>query len=87
MSPAYGSGVARRTSVSYRASSAGTEIDISSEGSYQPAARSFVFVIRPAPVGTQASLDGHTLPSLQRFPDFVSVQFADDGRPHKIRIN
>lgn len=86
VSPAYRNGVFRRTTVSYRASSAGAEINVSAPaGSYQPGARNLVFAIRPSPVGQEALLDGNPAPG-HRSAGEVSLQFADDGRPHKIQI-
>jgi alpha-glucosidase len=86
VSPAYRNGVFRRTTVSYQASGAGAEIDVSAPaGSYQPGARNLVFSIRPVPFGQEASLDGNPVP-WHKSADAISVQFADDGRPHKIQI-
>ena len=96
VSPTYQNGVVRRTTVSYRASAAGAEINVSApEGSYQPGARNLIFEVRPAPRAEQALLDGRPLASMQTGPrgsgwrksgDSVTVQFADDGRPHKIEL-
>ena len=86
VSPAYRNGVFRRTTVSYQASGAGAEINVSAPaGSYQPGARNLVFAIRPAPVGQEALLDGNPAPG-HRSTGAVSLQFADDSRPHKIQI-
>ena len=86
VSPAYRDGVFRRTTLSYQTSGEGAEIQVSAPtGSYQPGTRNLVFAIRPAPPGQAALLDGNALP-WHKSGDGVSVQFADDGRPHKIQI-
>ncbi len=52
VSPAYQNGVSRRTEVTYQSSDTGGSLDMSAPaGSYQPGARKFIFVIRPASGG------------------------------------
>lgn len=92
---AYLDGAERRTTVSYQASTAGGEISLSAPtGSYQPGDRDFVFAIHFAPV-KDVQLDGKRLPSISagrsglgwwKSGETVSVQIADDGRAHKVRI-
>jgi alpha-glucosidase len=96
VSQAYLSGVARRTTVTYQASAAGAEIDVSAPtGSYQPGARALVFSLRPAPAVKEVLLDGRPLaasPSGQARPgwnktaDSIFVRMDDDGHARRIQI-
>lgn len=86
-SQAYQQGAVRRTHLSYNASASGADIEVSAaEGSYQPGSRSFVFTVRTAPAGGQATIDGRPLTTMQRSANTVTVQFADDRREHKIQL-
>ncbi len=79
-SPAYRDGAFRRTNIGYRDG----EIDVGApEGSYQPGARRLIFTIQSAPRAGEALLDGKSLP-LKKPGGAVSVEFADDGRAHKV---
>jgi alpha-glucosidase len=92
VSPAYANGVVRRTMIAY----ANGEISVSEpSGSYQPKPRNFVFAIHPAPAAAQVSLDGGALSSLagaatgpgwRKSGDSLTIQFADDGRAHKVQL-
>jgi alpha-glucosidase len=92
MSPAYANGVVRRTMIAY----ANGEISVSEpSGSYQPKPRNFVFTIHAPPAAKQVSLDGGPLSSLagaataagwRKSGDSLSIQFADDGRAHKVQL-
>jgi alpha-glucosidase len=56
VSPAYERGVFRRTKVTYQPSATGREISVGApEGSYQPAARKFVFTVRSGRPDSQSS--------------------------------
>src|SRR5580698_5101534 len=92
VSPAYASGVVRRTTIAY----AGGEISVGEPGgSYQPKPRNFVFTVHgPTPAG-QMQLDGSPLTLLsgkiagigwRRSGDSMTVQYADDGRAHKVQL-
>jgi alpha-glucosidase len=92
VSVAYRNGVVRQTTIAY----AGGEITVGEPaGTYEPKPRNFVLTIRPAPPARQVLLDGSPLPSLaaaatgrgwRRSGDSVSVQYADDGRAHKVQM-
>ena len=92
VSPAYASGVVRRTTIAY----ASGEISVSEPGgSYQPKPRNFVFTIHAAAPAGQVLLDGSPLSSLagatsgqgwRRSGDSMTVQYADDGRAHKMQL-
>ena len=80
---AYNKGVIRRTAVSYKTNAAGAEINVAApEGSYQPGPRRLAFVVHAARAGREASLDGKAL----RAGPTGAVEFADDGRAHRIEL-
>ncbi len=95
-SPAYTKGAFRRTALSYQASSAGAEITVgAAAGPYQTAPRTFVFSVRKGQPVKEASIDGKPLAGIQsgqagagwwKSADGVTVQFADDGKAHKVTL-
>ncbi|HEX8494722.1 MAG TPA: TIM-barrel domain-containing protein [Pyrinomonadaceae bacterium] len=94
-SPAYKSGVSRRTAVRVSQSGRGWQINLDApEGSYKTGARSFVFNIKSA-AARSVTLDGRPLGAIQsnsqangwtRNASGVSIRVADDGRAHRIEI-
>jgi alpha-glucosidase len=96
-SPAYKSGIFRRTPVSVARAAAGYEINFGeSEGRYAPGPRKFVFVVKSVSSARQVSIDGKPLPRRQanqlesgwvQTPDGLTVHLMDDGAHHRIRVN
>jgi alpha-glucosidase len=96
VSQAYLNGAVRRTTVTYQASAAGAEINVSAPtGSYQPGSRTLIFAVRPAPAGKEILLDGKPLPSIRagqaapgwaKSGDSILVQFDDDGHQRSVQI-
>jgi alpha-glucosidase len=95
-SPAYKQGVFRRTNVSVSKSGNGFQVKVSApEGSYNPGARNFVFVVKSAPGARLVSLDGKPLAMVKpeeskggwyKTADGISVRIADNGKAHQIQI-
>jgi alpha-glucosidase len=95
-SPAYEKGTFRRTAVSYQASAAGAEITLSAPaGPYQTAARTLAFSIHAGLKAANVMLDGKPLAAIQssqsgagwwKSADGFTVQFPDDGKPHKAAL-
>jgi len=95
-SPAYKQGVFRRTPVSVSKSAGMTQIKLSApEGSYNPGARGFVFVLKPAPAARFVSFDGKPLGAIgpnekrsgwRKAGDDLVIQITDDGKAHLIQI-
>jgi alpha-glucosidase len=95
-SPAYKTGVSRRTSVSISRIAEGYEINVGApEGSYAPGPRKLVFVVKSVLSAKQVSIDGKPAARLQanqsgsgwlQTPDGLAVHIADDGASHQIRI-
>ncbi len=93
ISQAYSTGATRRTSVTYKASDSGADVEIAEPvGSYQPASRAMIVNIHPARTAREVSLDGQQLPRAASGQgwnyegDVLSVQFPDNGHKHSIRI-
>ena len=96
VSQGYLSGAVRRTTVSYQASAARAEINVSAPtGGYQPGSRTLIFAVRPAPAAKEVLLDGKRLPSIRagqtesgwnKSGDSISIQFDDDGRQRNVQI-
>jgi alpha-glucosidase len=96
VSPAYRTGVFRRTHISVSKTVAGYQINLGvPEGSYAPGARKLLFVIKSVRTARHVSLDGKPLARTQadrpqngwtQTPEGLSVQLADDGAPHQILI-
>jgi alpha-glucosidase len=95
-SPAYKRGAYRRTRVMVAPNEKGSEINVSAiEGSYQPGARKFLFVIPAAATVREVLLDGKRLGSggvdgktvgYHTGKGMVGIAIEDDGREHKIVI-
>jgi alpha-glucosidase len=95
-SPAYAKGAFRRTSVSYQASAAGAEINLAAPaGPFQTAPRTLVFSVHAGLKAANVTLDGKPLAAIQsgqsgagwyKSADGISVQFADDGKAHKVSL-
>ena len=96
VSEAYTNGITRRTSITYHRSATGSEIELSApSGTYQPAARSLIFDVRPAPAASDVLLDGKPFsqkspsqsgPGWYRSADSLIIEFADDNRQRTIQI-
>jgi alpha-glucosidase len=95
-SPAYKRGAYRRTRVSLAPADKGSEINISAiEGSYQPGARKFLFVMPTTATVREVLLDGKRLGSggadgktvgFHTGKGMVGIAIEDDGREHKVVI-
>ncbi len=89
ISQAYARGVTRRTSVRYRSSGAGAEIEVSAAaGSYQPGERSLVFEVHSQSTAREVMVDSKALSTTawSQAPGSLRIEIADDSRPHTIRI-
>jgi alpha-glucosidase len=77
----YRQGNFRQTSLSYRHTPTGDQIDLSApKGSFQPAARDLVFTVRPASTVRKVSVDG------KRQGSTATVRIKDDGQSHRIEL-
>jgi alpha-glucosidase (family GH31 glycosyl hydrolase) len=95
-SPAYKSGIFRRTPIGVSRTAEGYEINVGEpEGRYAPGPRKFVLVVKSISTGHQVSIDGKPLPRVRaderesgwlQTPDGLVVHLADDGTRHQIRI-
>jgi alpha-glucosidase (family GH31 glycosyl hydrolase) len=95
VSPAYQQGVCRRTTVRLQKAGSGFDLCVSAPaGSFQPAARDFVFVVNTA-TATGVQLDGRPLSVMpadekrtgwQRLANGISVRLTDDGKAHQIQV-
>lgn len=89
-SPAYRTGVFRRTRISVSKTVAGYQLNLGTpEGSYNPGARKLFFIIKSIRTVRQVSLDGKPLARQSGWaqtPEGLSVQLSDDGAPHQISI-
>jgi alpha-glucosidase len=95
-SPAYRSGVYRRTRVEVSPSDKGLEIVVSQpEGSYQPGKRKLLFVAPFAGNVREVTLDGLQLGAggmdgktvgYHSGKDMVGIAIEDDGKPHRIVV-
>jgi len=96
-SPAYTQGAFRRTAVAYQAAASGAEINLGAPaGSFQAAPRTLVFSIRAGLKAASVTLDGKPLAAIQagksgagwwKSAGEVNVQFADDGKAHKVSLH
>jgi alpha-glucosidase len=81
LTEAYRQGDFRQTSLSYRHTPAGDQIDLSSpKGSFHPAPRDLVFVVKPASTVRRVSIDG------KRQGSAATVRIKDDGQSHRIEL-
>jgi alpha-glucosidase len=81
LTEAYRNGSFRRTSLSYRHTAAGDQIDVgAAQGSYRPAPRDFVFAVRSASTARRVLIDG------KRQLSSTTVRLADDGQAHRIEL-
>jgi alpha-glucosidase len=78
----YRQGSFRQTSLSYRhTATGGAQIDVSAAtGSFRPAARDWVFTVRPAATVRRLTIDG------KRQGSTATVRIAGDGQGHRIEL-
>ena len=78
----YRQGSFRQTSLSYRhTATGGAQIDVSAAtGSFRPAARDWVFTVRPAATVRRLTIDG------KRQGGTATVRIAGDGQGHRIEL-
>jgi alpha-glucosidase len=77
----YRQGTFRQTSLSYRHTPTGDQIDLGApKGSFQAAPRDFVFTVRPASTVRKVSVDG------RRQGSAATVRIKDDGQSHRIEL-
>lgn len=96
VSPAYAKGAFRRTAVSYQATAKGAEIDLDAPtGPFQTSPRTLAFSVHAVLKTARVKLDGKALAAIQsgqtgagwwKSPDAITVQFADDGKAHKVSL-
>jgi len=81
LTEAYRQGNFRQTSLSYRRTPAGEQIELSApKGSFQPVARDLVFAVRTVSAVRRVSVDG------KRQGSGATVRIKDDGRSHRIEL-
>jgi alpha-glucosidase len=81
LTEAYQQGTFRQTSLSYRHTPAGDQIDVSApKGTFHPAPRDLVFAVRPASTVRRVLVDG------KRQGSAATVRIADDGQGHRIDL-
>ena len=82
LTEAYRQGNFRQTSLSYRHTTSGDQIDLSApKGSFQPAARDLVFAVKGASSVRRVSVDG------KRQGSADTVRIKDDGQRHRIELH
>jgi alpha-glucosidase len=94
LSPAYGEGVYRRTSVSFSDKQKQIQISINApEGTFKPEARSITFLISTDLSPRSVVLDGHSIQHAgpgdrgwSKEASTLMIRVADDGQAHKIEI-
>jgi hypothetical protein len=81
LTEAYQQGNFRQTSLSYRHTPTGDQIDVSApKGSFHPAPRDLVFAVRPGTTVRRVSVDG------KRQGSVATVRIKDDGQRHRIEL-
>src|SRR5260370_6577186 len=81
LTEAYQQGNFRQTSLSYRHTLAGDQIDLAApKGNFHPAPRDLVFTVRPASAVRKVSVDG------KRQGSAASVHIKDDDQSHRIEL-
>jgi alpha-glucosidase len=86
LTEAYQQGSFRQTSLTYRHTPAGDQIDISApQGSFRPAPRELVFTVRSPAKARKVLIDGKVQGSAGS-AIYPTVRIADDGRSHRIEL-
>ncbi|HXB69942.1 MAG TPA: DUF5110 domain-containing protein, partial [Candidatus Acidoferrales bacterium] len=86
LTEAYQQGSFRQTSLTYRHTPTGDQIDVSApKGSFRPAPRDLVFTVRSTSKARKVLIDGKVQggAALAKYP---TVRIADDGRSHRIEL-
>ncbi len=94
LSPAYGEGVYRRTSVRFSDKQKQIQISLNApEGTFKPEARSIIFLISTDLSPRSVVLDGHSIQHAgpgdrgwSKEAGTLMIRVADDGQAHKIEI-
>jgi len=94
LSPAYGEGVYRRTSVRFSDKQKQIQISLNApEGTFKPEARSITFLISTDLSPRSVVLDGHSIQHAgpgdrgwSKEAGTLMIRIADDGQAHKIEI-
>ncbi len=80
LTDAYEQGVFRRTSLSFRHTPGGDQIDVGApQGTFRPASRNLEFTVRNGSAVRGVTIDGKRQSS-------AAVRIADDGRSHRIEL-
>ena len=81
LTDAYRQGTFRQTSVTYRHTPGGDQIDVSApKGTFRPAPRHLEFTVQAAPAVRRVLIDGKQQGSA------AAARIADDGRSHRIEL-
>jgi alpha-glucosidase len=81
LTEAYRQGTFRRTTVDYRRTPTGEQIDVgAAQGSFRPASRELEFTVRPTSAMRRVTIDG------KRQASAAVVRIGDDGQSHRIEL-
>jgi alpha-glucosidase len=98
LSPAYQTGVFRRTALRLVRAAGGAQLTLDTPaGSFQPAARRFELALHASARFTAVTLDGRPLSGttaatsaagwFRESPDVLVIRLEDDGRPHTFELH